>query len=126
MKEPALYRSDDGGRTWKSVNRDHDLLERPQYYTRFAVSPRDADRLYVVGVRFVGTSDGGVTKMPTRSRASRAVGTAITVGGGAMPAGTNPSRRWDGRPRRRSPRGGGASGPYAGGRRRVGGRGWGA
>ena len=46
----------------------------------------------------------------TRSCASRAVGTAVTVGG-AMPAGTTRSRRWDGRPRRRSPRGGGASGP---------------
>lgn len=69
MKEPALYRSDDGGRTWKSVNRDHDLLERPQYYTRFAISPREADRLYIVGVRFVGTSDGGLTKMPNAPRA---------------------------------------------------------
>ena len=69
MKEPALYRSDDGGRSWKSVNKDHDLLERPQYYTRFAVSPREADRLYIVGVRFVGTSDGGLTKMPNAPRA---------------------------------------------------------
>ena len=69
MKEPALYRSDDGGRSWKSVNTDHDLLERPQYYTRFAVSPTEADRLYIVGVRFVGTSDGGLTKMPTAPRA---------------------------------------------------------
>ncbi len=43
-----------------------------------------------------------------------------------MPAGTHQSRRWDGRPRRRSPRGGGALGPYAGDRRRVGERAWGA
>ncbi len=69
MKEPALYRSDDGGKSWRAVNRDHDLLERPQYYTRFAVSPTDADRLYIVGVRFVGTSDGGLTKMPNAPRA---------------------------------------------------------
>jgi photosystem II stability/assembly factor-like uncharacterized protein len=69
MKEPALYRSDNGGRTWRSVNRDHDLLERPQYYTRFGISPNNADKLYVVGVRFVGTTDGGLTKMPTPPRA---------------------------------------------------------
>ena len=69
MKEPALYRSDDGGRTWRSVNRDHDLLERPQYYTRFGISPDNADKLFVVGVRFVGTSDGGLTKMPNPPRA---------------------------------------------------------
>ena len=42
-----------------------------------------------------------------RQHASRAVGPAGTVGG-AMPAGATPSRRWDRRPRRRSPRGGGA------------------
>ena len=69
MKEPALYRSDDGGRTWRSVNRDHDLLERPQYYTRFGVSPVDAEKLFIVGVKFVGTLDGGVTKMPNAPRA---------------------------------------------------------
>ena len=69
MKEPALYRSDDGGRNWRAVNRDHDLLERPQYYTRFGIAPDNADKLFVVGVRFVGTSDGGLTKMPNPPRA---------------------------------------------------------
>ena len=43
-----------------------------------------------------------------------------------MPAEANPSRRWDSRPRRRSPRGGGGSGPSSGDRRSVGGRAWGA
>jgi hypothetical protein len=42
----------------------------------------------------------------TRSCAPRAAGPAVTVGG-APPAGAHPSRRWDGRVRRRSPRGGG-------------------
>ena len=69
MKEPAFYRSDDGGKSWRSVNRDHDLLERPQYYTRFGVSPNNADKVYFVGVRFVGTTDGGLTKMPNAPRA---------------------------------------------------------
>ncbi len=62
---------------------------------------------------------------PTRTCAARAVGTAVTVGG-AIPAGPHPSRRWDRRPRRRSPRGGGALGPYSGDRRSVGERAWGA
>ena len=69
MKEPAFYRSDDGGRSWRAVNRDHDLLERPQYYTRFGVNPANADNVYFVGVRFVGTLDGGLTKMPNPPRA---------------------------------------------------------
>lgn len=69
MKEPAFYRSDDGGRSWRAVNRDHDLLERPQYYTRFGVNPTNADNVFFVGVRFVGTLDGGLTKMPNPPRA---------------------------------------------------------
>ena len=69
MKEPAFYRSDNGGRTWRAVNRDHDLLERPQYYTRFGISPDNADKVFFVGVRFVGTTDGGLTKMPNPPRA---------------------------------------------------------
>ncbi len=69
MKEPAFYRSDDGGRSWRAVNRDHDLLERPQYYTRFGVNPANENNVFFVGVRFVGTMDGGLTKMPTPPRA---------------------------------------------------------
>ncbi len=69
MKEPAFYRSDDGGRSWRAVNRDHDLLERPQYYTRFGVNPANEDNVFFVGVRFVGTLDGGLTKMLTPPRA---------------------------------------------------------
>jgi hypothetical protein len=44
--------------------------------------------------------------------------------GGAMPAGTYPSPRPDGRPRRRSPRGGGVSGANSGDGRTVVGRAW--
>ncbi|MCC6318772.1 MAG: glycosyl hydrolase [Gemmatimonadaceae bacterium] len=69
MREPAFYRSDDGGRSWRAVNRDHDLLERPQYYTRIGVNPADANNVFFVGVRFIGTLDGGLTKMANPPRA---------------------------------------------------------
>uniref|UniRef100_UPI003983A30F WD40/YVTN/BNR-like repeat-containing protein n=1 Tax=Gemmatimonas sp. TaxID=1962908 RepID=UPI003983A30F len=69
MKEPAFYRSDNGGRTWRAVNKDHDLLERPQYYTRFGINPVDANNVFFVGVRFVGTTDGGLTLMSPSPRA---------------------------------------------------------
>jgi photosystem II stability/assembly factor-like uncharacterized protein len=67
--DPGLYRSDDGGKKWKLVNQDHDFLERPHYYTRFAVAPDDENRLYFVSVRFSWSLDGGVTKAPDPPKA---------------------------------------------------------
>jgi len=59
--DPTLYRSDDGGAHWRVVTRNHDIAERAPYYTRFAVSPDDANRLYFVSVRFSVSKDGGAT-----------------------------------------------------------------
>jgi hypothetical protein len=60
-QDPALYRSDDRGTTWRLVSRDHNMAERAPYYVRFAVSPDDEDRLYCVSVRFSMSRDGGRT-----------------------------------------------------------------
>ncbi|MFQ5690910.1 MAG: WD40/YVTN/BNR-like repeat-containing protein [Gemmatimonadota bacterium] len=59
--DPSLYRSDDGGKSWKLVNRNHSMAERGPYYTRMAVSPSDPDRLYFASVRFGMSRDGGRT-----------------------------------------------------------------
>lgn len=59
---------------------------------------------------------------PPRACASWAVRPAVPVGG-AMPAGTDRTRRWDCRPRQRSPRGGGATGRCSGGGQDSGGGG---
>ncbi|MDD5654008.1 MAG: glycosyl hydrolase, partial [Candidatus Omnitrophica bacterium] len=56
-----LYRSDDGGENWRVVNRSHKMSERMSYYTRFAVSPDDPDRLYFASVSWSVSNDGGLT-----------------------------------------------------------------
>ncbi|HEY6854429.1 MAG TPA: hypothetical protein VI139_09275 [Gemmatimonadales bacterium] len=57
--DPTLYRTDDGGNTWRLVSRDHAMAERAPYYVRFQVSPDDENRLYFVSVRFSISQDGG-------------------------------------------------------------------
>jgi photosystem II stability/assembly factor-like uncharacterized protein len=59
--EVVLYRSDDNGRTWHEVSRDHSLAERPGYYVRFAIDPSDANHLFFVSVKFSESVDGGRT-----------------------------------------------------------------
>jgi photosystem II stability/assembly factor-like uncharacterized protein len=61
LEHPTFYRSDDGGRSWRMVNRDHDLAERASYYTRFRVDTEDPDRIYFASVRFGMSQDGGAT-----------------------------------------------------------------
>ncbi len=55
----VLWRSDDGGESWKLVNYDHNLTQRPHYYSRCAVSPDDPDEIYFCAVRFQKSLDGG-------------------------------------------------------------------
>ena len=68
LDHPSFYRSDDGGRSWELVNRDHDMAERASYYTRFAVDPRDPDRIYFASVRFGMSQDGGRSLVPNPPR----------------------------------------------------------
>jgi photosystem II stability/assembly factor-like uncharacterized protein len=58
---PSFYRSDDGGRRWRLMNRDHDMAERASYYTRIGIDTRDPDRVYFASVRFGMSRDGGAT-----------------------------------------------------------------
>jgi photosystem II stability/assembly factor-like uncharacterized protein len=56
-----LWRSEDGGRTWKVVSYDRNLSCRQAYYTRMAVSTDNPDEVYFQCATFSRTIDGGVT-----------------------------------------------------------------
>jgi photosystem II stability/assembly factor-like uncharacterized protein len=58
-----LWRSDDGGTTWKVVSYDRDLACRQAYYTRVAASTDNPDEAYFLCAGFHRTLDGGASKM---------------------------------------------------------------
>ena len=60
-KEGGLFRSEDGGETWKKVNNSRALRQRAWYYTRVYADTKDADKVYVVNVRYQTSTDGGKT-----------------------------------------------------------------
>lgn len=57
----GLYRSDDGGDTWKQVNSERKLRQRAWYYTRVYADTKDVDMVYVLNVRYHKSTDGGKT-----------------------------------------------------------------
>jgi photosystem II stability/assembly factor-like uncharacterized protein len=57
----SLWRSDDGGESWKVVNWQRGLIGRAGYYVRLAVSPTNENEVLVADSSFWQSSDGGVT-----------------------------------------------------------------
>ena len=57
----GLYRSDDGGDTWKQVNSERDLRQRAWYYARVYADTQNVDVVYVLNVRYHKSTDGGKT-----------------------------------------------------------------
>ena len=55
----GIYRSDDGGATWRHVNDDRNLWQRSFYFLRLTADPRDPETLYVMSFRLEKSVDGG-------------------------------------------------------------------
>jgi photosystem II stability/assembly factor-like uncharacterized protein len=60
-KTGGVFRSDDGGKTWKKFNDDRNLRQRAWYYTRIYADTYDEDVVYVMNVQYHKSKDGGKT-----------------------------------------------------------------
>ncbi|ARN78554.1 glycosyl hydrolase [Nonlabens spongiae] len=64
VKGAELYRSDDGGKTWKKTHEgqiDDLFYSYGYYFAQVRVDPSDKDHIYVMGVPIVKSDDGGKT-----------------------------------------------------------------
>ncbi len=55
----ALYRSDDGGRSWSARDRSQNMIWRPFYFANLIVDPANEDRVYKPDGSLIVSGDGG-------------------------------------------------------------------
>ena len=55
----GVFRSEDGGETWRRTSDDRNLRQRAWYYTRIYADTQDVDTVYVLNVQFWRSKDGG-------------------------------------------------------------------
>ena len=60
-KAPGLYKSIDGGDSWKLMYESNSMSQRAPYYTRVRVSSQDENKLYTICVTIMESTDGGKT-----------------------------------------------------------------
>lgn len=59
--EGGVFRSDDGGWTWKRTNSERKLRQRAFYYSRIYADPWDENTVYGLNTGMYKSTDGGVT-----------------------------------------------------------------
>lgn len=59
--EKGLYKSEDGGKSWKHLNSDFALVVRPFYFSRITIDPKNPDIVYKGGLYGSISRDGGKT-----------------------------------------------------------------
>ncbi|MEW6455232.1 MAG: glycosyl hydrolase [Acidobacteriota bacterium] len=60
-EDGGVFRSDDGGKTWRLMNRERKLRQRAWYYTHIYADPKDPETIYVLNTGFYKSIDGGKT-----------------------------------------------------------------
>ncbi len=63
-KDGGMYRSDDGGTNWSLINGEHDLSQRPWYFSQIFADPQNPDVVYSLAYRMLRSIDGGKTFKP--------------------------------------------------------------
>ncbi|UZO80319.1 hypothetical protein NBT05_15355 [Aquimarina sp. ERC-38] len=58
-KKNALYKSTDGGFSWKKINDKNDIGNRPFYYSEIYVDPQNENRVYSIFTYVNVSEDGG-------------------------------------------------------------------
>jgi photosystem II stability/assembly factor-like uncharacterized protein len=61
QEEGVLWRSEDRGLTWRMVNNERRINNRPFYYTQVRADPVDPNRVYTMSGSFNVSTDGGKT-----------------------------------------------------------------
>jgi photosystem II stability/assembly factor-like uncharacterized protein len=59
MPKDGLYRSDDGGSTWKALDRSQMMVWRPFYFANLIIDPKDENKLYKAGGSLIYSNNGG-------------------------------------------------------------------
>ncbi|HVS81598.1 MAG TPA: hypothetical protein VHE60_07670, partial [Pyrinomonadaceae bacterium] len=59
MPKDGLYRSDDGGKTWRQLDRSQNMIWRPFYFANLIVDPRDENKIYKPDGSLIASNDGG-------------------------------------------------------------------
>ncbi|MBT7504441.1 MAG: glycosyl hydrolase, partial [Gemmatimonadales bacterium] len=60
-EDGQVWVSQDGGRSWSLISRDHFAMGRPHYYSRVVIAPDDEDEAYFLTASFARSTDGGRT-----------------------------------------------------------------
>ena len=55
----ALYRSDDGGKTWQMRDRSQNMIWRPFYFANLIVDPKNPEKIYKPDLSLIASNDGG-------------------------------------------------------------------
>src|SRR3989475_272077 len=57
----ALYRSEDGGKTWEARDRSQLMIWRPFYFANLIVDPKNENRIYKPDLSLIVSTDGGAS-----------------------------------------------------------------